>query len=330
MLSSQSLSKILRLGCAMLLLGYAVATGFSRRSLLCIFLLAVVFSVGYIAGKWHAWRTWRLQTMGTLIAQFLTVYLIQAALVLVLYLLGAGLTGVMGRNNFSELAMADFWLALMMMILTICSCAVFTRLENRNAELPADMAEVRLNPKPEIELLDAPITPKNFFRAKHYSHVGGDQSLGSDDKIALAEHKLKHDLPNSLRALYRIQNGGSLPILVIYKAGRPMTGNSEDVIFPFGGYNDLLPLESLLTLHDLFSEFADPIEEAERFPEGCAQQIVLAAWYRHILLLDYNVLDSFGEPGVMFTDFDDDNWRETAQRWPSFASFFAQLREMKD
>jgi SMI1 / KNR4 family (SUKH-1) len=331
MLSSLPLSKFLRLGSALLLLACAFAAGFDLRSPWYIGLLAIAFSAGYIAGKWHLWRRWRSQTISTLITQLLSIYLIQVVLVGVLYLLGAGLANILGRSGVSVLTISDFWFPSIVMLITLSCCVLINHLEAKDTEgatLLADQHNSAI--QPEIELLDTVITPQTFFSATHYSHGSAEQGLGSESKIAQAERLLQHALPESLKVLYRIQNGGSLPILVIYKKGRKATGRSDDVVYPFGGYNDLLPLENLRSLHDFFSDFADPDEEAERFPEGCEQQIVLAAWYRNILLLDYNALDTAGEPGVLFADFDDDNWRERAERWPNFASFFALLREVRD
>jgi hypothetical protein len=267
MLSSLPLSKLLRLGCALLLLACAFAAGFGLRSPGCIGLLAIAFSAGYIAGKWPLWRHWRSQTISTLITQLLSTYLIQVVLVGLLYLLGAGLANILARSGLSALSMGDFWFAGIVMLITISCCVLINRLEAKDADFAtflADQNQQAIVSRPEIELLDTVITQQNFFSSTHYSHDNAEQSVGSESKIAQAERSLKHALPESLRALYRLQNGGSVPIMVIYKAGRRESGHSDDVVYPFGGYDDLMPLENLRTLHDFFTDFADPIDEAER------------------------------------------------------------------
>jgi hypothetical protein len=129
MLQTQPMSKLLRLGVALLLLISVFSAGYSLRSPLIVFLLALVFSAGYIAGKWRVWQHWRTQSVVAITTQLLSVYVIQTILVCVLYLLGAGLANVVGFNGFSKLAAADFVFSLIVMILIIVSCVVINRLE---------------------------------------------------------------------------------------------------------------------------------------------------------------------------------------------------------
>jgi cell shape-determining protein MreD len=336
MLKNLSRSKPLRLAFALFLLACGLAAGFCLRSPLGILALALSFSVGYIAGKWHVWRHWRERPCSSVITQLLATFATQVVLVSLLYLVGLGLATVFGKRGLSHFSSADVCFSMIVTLLTLGICVLVQRLEA--AEAPQDVfsstseqpqpfvTHKHGSDEPDIKILDTVITPISFFRGAYYGHNDAEQRAGGDTKIAVAEARLQQQLPEALRALYRLQNGGSVDGMMIYKAGRPHSSRSEDVIYPFGGYDDLLPLEHLRTLFDFYTDFADPEEEAERFPEGCQQQIVLAAWYRHILLLDY--AQDQNEPSVLFADFDDENWRSHAERWPNFASFFARLRHV--
>ncbi|MFN7164671.1 MAG: hypothetical protein ACK4P2_07615, partial [Hyphomonas sp.] len=100
------------------------------------------------------------------------------------------------------------------------------------------------------------------------------------------------------------------------------------VILPFGGSDDLVPAESLRTVWDTITDYADPgsPEEAAAPPEGAKAMIVLAQWYRETLFLDYN---QSGAPRVGYTDFDRFDLqgnRDTVTWWKDFETFFAALR----
>jgi hypothetical protein len=150
----------------------------------------------------------------------------------------------------------------------------------------------------------------------------------SEDDITRAEARLGRALPDLLIALYRQQNGGSVAGLCIPLPEQVAPTRYDQVILPFGGYNDLVPAESLRTVWDTVTDYADPAnpDEAAQFPDGAKAMIVLAQWYRETLFLDYN---QPGAPRVGYTDFDryDTNGnRDTVMWWKDFETFFAALR----
>jgi SMI1 / KNR4 family (SUKH-1) len=192
----------------------------------------------------------------------------------------------------------------------------------------------------EIALLGTPVTLQNFYGNIHYSHATteGDEaqrftpnekSAGSEAKIAQAEQRLGLRLPEALRALYLVQNGGGgLATLCVPNPECVQHFLYDHITTPFSGYSDLNPLEYITTLHEAMCDYADPEAEAERFPAGCERMIILARWYEETLYLDYNQLGSAGEPAVCFTTFEDQRLLHT-RCWPDFAAFFAALRVFK-
>ena len=118
------------------------------------------------------------------------------------------------------------------------------------------------------------------------------------------------------------------PAAVKILKGDPEPTRYNHVIMPFGGYNDLVPAESLRTVWETVCDYADPNspDDAAQFPPGAKAMIVLAQWYRETLFLDYN---QPGAPRVGFTDFDRfklDGSRDDIVWWKDFETFFAALR----
>jgi hypothetical protein len=134
-------------------------------------------------------------------------------------------------------------------------------------------------------------------------------------------------LPDGLRKLYLLQNGGSVLDVFSGDAADP----SEEDTMPFSGYSDLNPIDTLRTVHDAVLDYAYE-DDLDRFPKGAKQLIILAQWYRETLFLDYR---DGGEPSVGFVDFDkvrnhsQEDWMCYAITWPDFDSFFATLYRWK-
>jgi hypothetical protein len=126
-----------------------------------------------------------------------------------------------------------------------------------------------------------------------------------------------------LRALYLVQNGGSVNAVCAPKPGIALAQRYDDVIMPFSGYNDLYPSELIRSVHEATSVYADPEAEAERFPENCERMFILAQWYSETLFLDYR---SGPDPKIGFANFGDEGWTEGCVWWADFDAFFASLR----
>lgn len=186
-------------------------------------------------------------------------------------------------------------------------------------------------------MLPQALTSQTFYTGIHYGHAtpteeGGydgtpnAESAGTPERIAAAEARLGVSLPEGLRALYRVQNGGEACNLALPLVPQPR--RFEDILTPFGGYEDLHPTESLATAWEGFLAFATPQDEAMAylFCNGTDRMVVLSQWYRRTLFLDYN---GPGAPSVGHVDFDDPDWANRVRRWPDFEAFFAQLRRFE-
>lgn len=348
------LSGGLRLLAAALLLGAAIAAGALQRAPLVIGVLALAFSAAFVVGRLAGWQQlvaraalWRIA------ASLLSVLLVQAALVAILYLMGAGFVAVSGTGwSAQPLAPVDLWVPVALGVACAALGLAAVRIEHgRNGtraqpvspSVPgpghAKQPDADVPPADaELRILGAP-TPDTFYGGIHFTHAArsadgaydgspNEASAGSDLRIHATETRLGVALPEGLRALYRVQNGGSVASLCIPEMPGTFV-RYDEVLMPFSGYGDLYPTEGITTAHESFLAFADPEDDvyAPLFRNGTDRMLVLAQWYRHTLFLDYNVP---GEPGVGFVDFDEADWADRIRRWPGFDAFFAQLRHFED
>ncbi|MEM9055347.1 MAG: SMI1/KNR4 family protein [Pseudomonadota bacterium] len=331
--------------------------GVSQRSLWVIPLFAIVFTILYIYGKQPQWKRILRDKKAMVIPNLLMTYFGQLVVVGVSYLVGFGLAHLFtDPGPRLPLAGMDYYLAIGLLIIGLAlgtlankmTAAMYSSLTDIIADAKDQLDELDSNlanytgasssQGPEIRILDRPVTPESLIESIHYSHgkyVGEDQvfdatptdaSAGGEDKIAEAEARLGVKLPEALRAIYRLQNGGSLAKICILKEGAEGPDlRHEEIITPFSGYNDLHPLELLETARESFLDFASPDEDmyAPLFEGGTDKMIVLAQWYRDTLFLDYN---QPGEPRVGYTDFDNDDWQNHTQYWLDFGTFLAALR----
>lgn len=193
---------------------------------------------------------------------------IQASLVSILYLLGRGGAAVFGQTSAAVFTTWDALFCTVVAVIGLGLAGVVIWRE-RHAPFPSfatkqnDGASTSVASSGIGIIVGKAVTLESLFQGRHYSHRNADdstneQSKGSDAKISTAEAKLGFALPEGFRAIYRTQNGGSVPDICIVKPGIAKAKLWDDIIQPFGGYDDLLPAELLRTLHDSASDFADP------------------------------------------------------------------------
>ncbi|MDO5610546.1 MAG: SMI1/KNR4 family protein [Pseudomonadota bacterium] len=329
----------LRLLLAALLLAGPALAGWLARSPWVILVFALVFAINFAIGRWAAWRVLlRDGPLSKWVASALSLLAVQAVLVTILYLSGAGIAAVLrGQFITHAMTMMDLLAALSLGLL----CAVFARWLLRH-ETRAYQRALHGTPamqKDEIRIDDKPVSLDDFYRGHHYAHIDGEGDLtpeahGSEATIAAAETRLGIRLPDTLRALYLRQNGGLVGTpgandLGIVRRGIGTPRLWDDLITPFSGYSTLNPCESLESAWTSFLAFADPADETNYghlFANGTDQMIVLAQWYRETLFLDYR---KPGPPQVGFVDFDDADWASKVIGWPDFDDFFSQLRRFE-
>lgn len=360
------LSATLRIVSGLALLAAAAFAGWHARPPLAIAALVTVFAASFVVGRRTTWSaTTGKPAPWPSLPSLLPTIAIQGILVGVLYLLGAGLAAVSGRlwmlqppSPVDVLAPLGLGLVCAAMATLAARIDRMQRLADNGTDLgprrPAngevtaprnvltgtmmsDSTSTEDSSLPaEIRLLPEPVTPETFYCGIHFSHghygedgfdgTATEASAGSDEKIRAAEARLGVVLPEGLRRLYRVQNGGSLSQMCIPRPGVTMPRRYDDILTPFSGYNDLYPTETLTTAWDSFLAFADPEDRdtyGSLFTGGTERMVVLAQWYRESLVLDYN---QPGEPRVAFMDFDDEAWMEQAVWWQDFEHFFALLR----
>jgi hypothetical protein len=348
-------SAILRIVAGLGLLGGAVLAGGFARSPLTVASLAAVFTFSFIIGRMTTWNPQAgMPSQRPNLVSLALTFAIQSILVGGLYLLGAGMATVLG-NEWSVRSSAAIDVIAPILLGIVCSAMGVwaanidraVRISDAGRDIGPHVADWSgkeasedASAPDEIRVLMQPLTPDTFFEGIHYSHGrstdGGfdstpnEASSGSDDKIGMAEARLGIALPEGLRALYRVQNGGSVSRICIAKDGIASPRRYDEILNPFGGYDDLYPTETLMTARESFLGFADPDDHetyGRLFTGGTERMILLAQWYRQSLVLDYS---RAGEPRVGFIDFDDEGWMQRAVWWPDFGTFFALLRRYED
>lgn len=347
-MGASKLSGALRIGLGVSLVVFVLVAGFLQRSPWTLPFLGAGLTAAYLFGQLHLWRVAR--NSGKLKRYWLQLpadFAVQLICVLVLYLAGFGLRAlVSGEAGAAPFAPGDaIWPLAIGAVASILGVYA-DRIEGRpSTYFPAWISGKDVPPgqsaRDDIRLLPEPVTLQSFFTApadtvsatEHEAAAWADAYSAlteglSEDDITRAEARLGRALPDLLIGLYRQQNGGAVAGLCVPLPDHTAPTRYHQVILPFGGYNDLVPAESLRTVWDTVTDYADPDtpEDAAQFPDGAKAMIVLAQWYRETLFLDYN---QPGAPRVGYTDFDryDVNGnRDAITWWKDFETFFAALR----
>lgn len=320
-----------------LLLGVA-AFGYLGRSVAVVPVLALVFTVSFALGKWRAWaHAMRAGQLGrSILGQGIT-YLVQLALVAILYFTGRGVGSLAGQGPSVDGLGVQDWMAIGGFAALALAIGLAVLLLERGQI--ADPDQLGEDDEDGVQLAPDPITEQGFWSAHHYSnsdHVYDDETpttlnparaFLSEAQIAAEEARLGVTLPPLLRRLYAMQNGGSGMGLWV-PCPLPMHNAVGGWINPFSGYDDMTPLTSVETLAERISAYASD-DQIDEFPRDAARMIVLAQWYRETLFLDYRKGDT---PRVGFVDFDSHSdlhegvWEDHALWWEDFDAFFADLR----
>lgn len=343
------MAKGLRLFIGAIILVFPTLLGWYFRSPLLIPLLGALYVPLYFLGKTHAWQAIsHLPSRNALLRAVPVTFAVQCVLVGVLYLIGLGLgTLFTDRAMAGGIAAQDIaWLGSVAVIaLPISAFIVFTE---RDTATPVP---ARVKPNPEVSdkddfvALDREITPQTFYRGPHFSrpnyartamvdvldHSGAKPKrapkAASAAMLAQTEERLGVKLPQTLREIYLIQDGGALPTYFVPKyLGAPKTDEGWVSAFAHD-YNDLRPLAQLASLYDDYiqdfdPEYSDPAEKDAWIPSS-EKLIILTARSGYGTALDYR---SGPEPGVLL--FDNNHSTPELKRFETFDEFFAALREI--
>jgi len=318
------ISGALRIITGLVLLGAVILAGYIGRAPWVILPFTLAFTFSFIIGRLPRWQlATQTNSFGYLIKALLSTALSQLFLVSLLYLVGTGLGVLFGTHErLGTLLPADWIFAGALGAGAGLSGLIINRMETTSAlgaSFMAGMQAGKADPN-VLPVSESRVTPETFFsESKEPDQI-------TDEEIEAKEADLGFTLPETLRALYRQQNGGHLRSLCILKNKDAAQHTYDDLITPFMGYNRLHPCSELQIIADTFLSFADPNDDdifAYLFRDGTDKMVLLAQWYRESLFLDYN---QPGEPRVGIADFDLEDWAEHILWWPSFDAFFAELR----
>lgn len=336
----------LRLAAALVVVVTMVAVGWVQRSPWVVLLATPVFTVLYALGKWNAWKfAWRRGGGPQIALSVLVTLPIQAILAGVCYVLGVGLGRlVAGNRALAPLAAADIiTMAVLLAVGTVVS-AVVIRLESAvpaAASVEPTSGGVLTDDGVNVELdIDPrPLTLDTFFVSpEHWRTNAAREALESrsgpvqkppaaadDEMIAAAETRLGVLLPDRLRALYRVLNGGYVGWLYV-----PLVPNPGPVYDDWRGafsidYSSLASLDKLRTVAEHYSDFTD---DPEDLPANAQDLIVLQARYGDMTLLDYS---AGPRPRVLIVDYDKASGEDPVDLvFDDFDQFFAALRGERD
>jgi len=331
-----ALSGTLRMIAGIGLLIGAGAAGYLARSPWIILLFGAMFTVSFVIGRWSRWQM--AAKAGMLSKALLGIpvtFLVQCVLVGILYLIGFGLGALIGRSDgIAALSMVDVKAAAALMVFGGGLGLIVNLLERAGSvtepgSLSSDSADDQSSaPEFPITVETASITPDRFF-FRYANDTAEVTPPASIEQVAAAEARLGVTLPDLLKQLYALQDGGGVNNLIVVEPDETPPAGVETMFNPFSGYNDLYKTEHLQTARDTFLNFAEPEDEdyAELFQNGTDQLVVLAQWYQETLFLDYR---QPGEPSVGFVDFDHRLWNEQIRTWPDFETFFSRLHHYED
>lgn len=322
-----------RITAALTIVIVMIAAGGLHRSPWVVALATPAFTVLYALGKWNAWMAaWRAGGLKQIVAATMVTLPIQAVLAGVLYLLGLGLGRLVGGYRpLAALSAGDVVAAVVLFGIGVALSAVVIRAEKVPPE-PA--APTSTTEEPEVDVDPNPLTVDTFFVSPGYWRVNAARTAlekrgetvvrpplaAREDMIAAAEQRLGVRLPDTLRTLYGVCNGGYVDWLYV-----PLKADPQPVYDDWRGafsidYSQLAPVETLRTVTEHYHDFTDDPDE---IPAGADQQIILQARYGDMTLLDY----SHGPaPRVLIVDYDKYGGDPVDIAFDDFDTFFAALR----
>ncbi len=327
----------LRIITALAIVAAMIAAGWLHRSPWTVVLATPAFTVLYALGKWNAWMAaWRAGGLGQAALALLVTLPIQAIVAGVCYLIGLGLgTLFAGNQPIAALSSADvMWMAVLLAVGVAAGAAIIRMEGSGSASPPSVTTEAAVAETPELFIDPAPLTLATFFKGPGYwwdnaarqalenrsTPVVKKPLVARDDMIAAAEERLGVRLPETLRALYRIMNGGYVGWLYV-----PLKADPKPVYDDWRGafsidYSSLAPLEQLRTVAEHYADFTDDPDE---IPADAENLVVLQARYGDMTLLDYS---RGPQPRVLIVDYDRAAEEPVDIAFEDFDAFFAALR----
>lgn len=356
------MSRPLRLAIGLLVLLLPAFFGWHFRNPAIIPILGALYVPLYFLGKTGAWQAMRRTGAGNALLKAAPVtFGVQTVLVGACYLIGLGLGTLFAETEMAPaLGAWDGAIIAGFAVLALPAC-VFVAYAERQPAPPLPVPAVGPGGRttyaaPPVVTAQADadfavdprrVTPETFYASAHpgrpdaagtaltkiLDHKGEKPKRlplrASNRMIAQAEDRLGVTLPETLRAIYRIQNGGSLPTYYVPREqGAPPT--YEHWITAFADdYNSLDPLDRLQILQDDYDLHFDPEygreEDKQNWIPGADKLVILVARTGYGTALDYR---SGPEPGVLLFDHEKGPGKLELMTFDSFDSFLAALREV--
>lgn len=346
------LSGSLRMFMGVVIVLAVVVAGFLNRSAWLILLATPVFTALYALGKWDSWkRAWRTGGAKAIIIAILMTLPIQLILVGILFLIGLGASMLMGTSSdLQQLTSADVVAAVTLFLVAVGISSFINVLETRAAgdaprqtigfDMADDAGDVAgqenryREDDAELDIDPRPLTPQTFYIARGYwkrdalfdalqgrgEPVVRKREAASEGDILAAEQRLGVRLPDSLRDLYKMMDGGYVGWMYV-----PLKADPGPFYDDWRGafsidYSSLNSLHQLRTVKDHYEDFTDDPDE---MPANADKLVMLQARYQDMTLLDYS---QGPEARVRVVDFDERPEQSTAVEFPDFDRFFAALR----
>ncbi|WP_431113109.1 SMI1/KNR4 family protein [Variovorax paradoxus] len=334
----------LRIAAAMTVVVSLIGAGCLARSPWIVLLATPALALLYALGKFRQWQmAWRAGGLKSVCLGLLVVLPVQLVLGYVFYLIGRGLASLVAPAPVVAFGTGDILgVAFMFLIGLACSLAII-KLEANASDLqdPRTAPAVNCTSAPteelELEIDPRPLTPNTFFKSPGYwradplcealegrgKRVNKPALAASDAQVAAAEDRIGFSLPEGLRALYRMLDGGYVGALYV-----PLKSDPGPVFDDWRGafsidYSSLCPLKALRTVRAHYEDFTD---DPDDMPAQADKLLVLQARYGDMTLLDYA---QPGEPRVRIVDFDR-HGDVPDLSFESFDAFFQALRRPKE
>jgi hypothetical protein len=349
-------AKRLRLVVGAIVVLFPATCGWLFRSPWIIPIIGAVFVPLYVLGK--AGASTQLsdpRTRQAVLRAVPQIWLIQTVIAGIFYLIGAG-AGALAHDRPVNWALdgLDLGLIVAFVLLTLPLTATVAHAENparetmsitrtTDSNTTADGSAIVSDANGEFGTIARTITPRTFYRGWHFSrhnytlqaltdivdHQGNKPvrapKRASEAMIAATEQRLGVRLPQMLREIYKVQDGGSLPTYFVPRyPGAPRDFDGWVSAFAHD-YDVLNPLADLVRLHDDYVEHGNPDdpEETAGWIPGAEKLIVIASRTGYGTALDYRQGE---EPGVLL--FDHGNEAKEVLRFLSFEAFLAACHEI--
>lgn len=353
------MAKPLRLFIGLIILILPAFFGWHYRNPMIIPILGAIYVPLYIFGKMGAWQALgAVPSRSAIIKALPLTFVIQSLLVGAFYLIGLGLGTLFAANDMAPALEAwdGLWLAAFAAVtvpMSIYIAYAERHIGTENLTGAISQSEptsdrVRQRDDEDFVIHDRIVTPETFYKGLHFSHrdaagialqkivdYDGEKpkrapKRASETMIAQAEVRLGVRLPETLRNIYRIQDGGGLPTYYVPKHdGAPL--NYENWITAFADdYNDLKPLDMLMILQHDYDEHFDPEyddeDDKKYWISGADKLVILTVRTGYGTALDYR---RGPEPGVLLFDHGKDPGEMELATFDSFDTFLSSIREVE-